>query len=200
MPNWCDNHMTIYGPADKVLDFVGGVEAMTERSFIKKYAPLNPDDPDFYDYDLAIEKWGTKWGDCNLSMPSSDKMTGLTADEHGNITISINFDTAWGPAAEGIVTVSERWPTLVFGLTFNEPGMDFMGSIIFVNGDDNVLMDSNIPSFIHPYRYEFDSFEDDPYETQHNLFMNWLYWEYRKVRDVCAERWQTLFSTASASN
>jgi hypothetical protein len=189
--------MTIYGPADKVLDFVGGVEAMTERSFIKKYAPLNPDDPDFYDYDLAIEKWGTKWGDCNLSMPSSDKLTGHTPDEHGNICISMNFDTAWGPAAEGMITVSERWPTLVFGLTFNEQGMDFMGSVIFLNGKLNVLRDDNIPMFIHPYSVKVDHFESDPWEKQHELLMEWLYWEYREVRHLSVVKWQEVFATKS---
>ena len=191
--------MTIYGPADKVIDFVAGVETMEAPSFIKKYAPLNPDDPDFWDYDLANKKWDTKWGDCSLSMPSSDNVTGLTPDEHGNIIISVNFDTAWGPATQGTITVSERWPTLVFGLTFSEQGMDFMGSIIFVNGDVDVVMESNIPSFIHPYRYVFDSFEDDPWETQHDLFMNWLYWEYRKTRDQSVAKWQEVFNATTES-
>lgn len=199
MPNWCDSHMTIYGPADKVIDFVAGVETMEAPSFLKKYVPLNADDPEFWDYDLANEKWGTKWGDCSLSMPTSEKLIAATPDEHGNLTVTVNFDTAWGPAEVGLIALSQRWPTLVFGLTFNEQGMDFMGSVIFVNGDEDVLLDANIPRLVHPYMFEVDTFEADPYETQHDRFMEWLYWQYRFVQASSVSKWQEVFNAETPS-
>jgi len=197
--------MTIYGPADKVIDFVAGIETMAAPSFLKKYVPLNSDDPEyrddpeFWDYDLATATWGTKWGDCNLSLPTSESLIDATPDEHGNLTASVNFDTAWGPAEVGLITLSQRWPDLVFGLTFNEQGMDFMGSVIFVNGDEDVLLDANIPRFVHPYMFEIDTFEADPYETQHDRFMEWLYWQYRFVQAISVRKWQEVFNAETAS-
>lgn len=74
-------------------------------------------------YDWCLANWGTKWGDYD---------TDLTDEEHsvgnGNSTVSFSFDTAWGPAPEGIAKVSGKFPTLRFLCSYEESGMGFMGA------------------------------------------------------------------------
>lgn len=83
-------------------------------------------------YDWCIKNWGTKWGDF-------DHFQDIRyVDEH-----HIGYITAWGPFCDNFwVHVSKQFPELTFIITYDEPGMCFMGASKYANGE--VLAESYI--------------------------------------------------------
>lgn len=77
---------------------------------------------DWYEWQYA--EWGTKWGDCDTTLTSSDD-----ADE-----LMFMFDSAWGPPTEGFRKVSIMFPDLTFVLAYEEQGMGFVGAHGFKAG------------------------------------------------------------------
>jgi len=68
-------------------------------------------------YDWRIENWGTKW-----------EVTGEEDYYDEGDYVSYWFDSAWAPPSRAILEISKQFPLLSFGLKFEEPGCQFMGS------------------------------------------------------------------------
>lgn len=68
--------------------------------------------------------WGVKWGDSDTYLV-----------DHDDSLTSMKFDTPWGPPDTGMMKVSAKFPTLTFLLEYNEPGMGFMGVLVYDNGE-----------------------------------------------------------------
>jgi hypothetical protein len=77
-------------------------------------------------YDWCINNWGTKWGVYDSS--------GGRSEDYLTPTLVYNFTTAWGPATEGFVKISENFPGLSFDMEYFEPGMCFCGRVIIQDG------------------------------------------------------------------
>jgi len=82
-------------------------------------------------YDWAYVNWGTKWGDYDYISAQMNLIdTWETAD------ISLSFHTAWGPFEPQFwLKVSADYPTLTFSIGYHEPGMMFLGSETYKNGE-----------------------------------------------------------------
>jgi hypothetical protein len=142
MPNWCKNDLEVYGDIEQLKEFMYNcsydVEGETvEFSFcglvpepdyegylnerIDPLGDLNHDLPDWYTW--RINNWGTKWD------TSADDIS------FGPESLSITFQTAWGPPEIWLWNVANQYKSLRFVLTYAEPGMDFSGRITIENGE-----------------------------------------------------------------
>jgi hypothetical protein len=75
-------------------------------------------------YDWCVDKWGTKWGDCDTELHND------ASDGHLDMT----FQSAWSPPVDGIIEISKMFPDLVFMMSWAEEGMDFYGGCAIKNG------------------------------------------------------------------
>lgn len=134
MPNWCHNSLMISGNPNDVEKFLlenqGEDDGKWEPLLFSKSVP----EPDFGDdsdewYNWRVENWGTKWDP--VFQDSSVKSQDL-GETVRNTTY--NFDTAWGPADVWLSKVAKKYPELRFCMTYGEPGQDFGGILIYLNG------------------------------------------------------------------
>ena len=110
MPNWCSNTLMVSHKDTAMIDRVEN--AVNADSLFEEFAPLGE-----WQYDVAVEKWGTKW----------DINSGDVIDRNEN-TITVSFMTAWSPPinfydellAQGFEVHAEYF----------EPGVCFVGKYI----------------------------------------------------------------------
>lgn len=128
MPNWCSNVLTIQSTKEiieKLKNDLEVAEAAEHRSYnngiFTTLAPI----PNYVEqdwYNLHNDYWGTKW-----DVPYEECYF-AKGDER---TISMAFDTAWGPptgVCKALYTrLIQEDPNLNIKCTFEEPGMDFIG-------------------------------------------------------------------------
>lgn len=115
MPNWCSNTMTVTHKNTAMIDRME--QALLAGKLFEEFVPLGE-----WDYNLAVEKWSTKWDASNLDV----------IDRTDN-TISVSFDTAWSPPinfydellAQGFEVHAEYF----------EPGVGFVGK--YIDGEDD---------------------------------------------------------------
>jgi hypothetical protein len=128
MPNWCNNNITISGPADKIRQLWDTAQTADEGKFglLEAMAPIGD-----WEYGTAVDTWGTKW-DVNDE--------GLEIIEHGNGTAEITgwFDSAWAPPIGAYEKFTEANEDCEISASYYEMGMDFAG---FWNGEEEHLDD-----------------------------------------------------------
>ena len=153
MPNWCMNNATITGPIEKLEAIV---EAIKENKMLEHMVPIGE-----WDYGAAVEAWGTKWD-------VQDADWDLDNDTQ---TLSLNFDTAWGPPT----TAYENYPDTNqdghIEASYYEPGMAFVGQYDSGLGTDD--------------SYEID-FEDEHWidDIPQDLIDQWgLDYEYEQWKE-----------------
>jgi hypothetical protein len=115
MPNWCLNTAVINGPRP-VIDEIKSVIEHPEQGLLSWMRPMPEDQRDNW-YDWNCTNWGTKW-DVN------EVFIGDDAEED---SITISFDTAWGPPIEAFRSWAERDGRVTYRLTYIETGMGFVG-------------------------------------------------------------------------
>lgn len=110
MPNWCSNSFTVsHEDPEMIRKFARGVN---EGTLFSDLVPLSTKE---WDYNTAVEEWGTKWdisgGDVSVS-------------EDGKSCYGW-FETAWSPA----IAAYEKLEELGFSLEvmYHEPGMVYAG-------------------------------------------------------------------------
>ena len=86
MPNWCNNYAKISHHDTAMID---GIEEELNKENNGLFNMLRPNPTGEWQYDWSCENWGTKWdaGVYNFSREDDN-------------TITIGFDTAWGPPCE----------------------------------------------------------------------------------------------------
>jgi hypothetical protein len=123
MPNWCMNHIEFRGNPRDVAAIVDKVNQ--KSSVLDALVPIEN-----WTYDGAIQTWGTKWSDSETTLHYvADGSNNGTAIAHAD------FDTAWAPPVEAMITASKDYPLVVICGTYWEPGMDFAGYFIALNGE-----------------------------------------------------------------
>lgn len=159
MPNWCENEVTVGGPADVMLEFLeragynkperaftcqgfrpmpDALEGMFERGG-KWWRAVDPNN-----YAKAVEvtadelaelkrgygssdgfhwrmrHWGINYDTTNVDYMSVD----MWQDE---ISVTIHFDTAWGPPEMLYEYLVTKYPSLEFNWFYKEPISRFAG-------------------------------------------------------------------------
>ena len=113
MPNWCMNSLTIKGNPDKLKAIL---EASDKGEMLQHMVPMPKeylDDQSWYSW--RLENWGTKWD---------------AGEAYGDIdgdTLSLSFDTAWGPPTEAYENYTAANEDITIEASYYEPGMCFIG-------------------------------------------------------------------------
>jgi len=115
-----------------------GIRAMTQAT--KDHLMATYGAHDWYEW--AWNNWGTKWGDCDTYIDDE-----MSYEYDGETVKYITFSSAWSPPTEGFFTLSKKWPTLKFTMSFFESGMGFNGRYSVQNGE--VLEDVTADYFGH---------------------------------------------------
>lgn len=145
MPNWCENALTINGPAEDIQKFKQD-GYLDDEQFLsaKKFLPIPESlrnintvgerldlvlseevEPSNW-YDWCVKNWGTKWDFCDLSV-SKEEWLESDANE-------ISFNTAWSPPIALFDFIAKQYPTLSFKLAYLEENCWFSGYSIWENG------------------------------------------------------------------
>lgn len=123
MPNWCMNNLQITASVDEIKEIELQLDQCEGKSFFDIFVPNSEEagkGDDWYSYNCAT--YGCKWN-CDAS--------DWDVDGEGT-TISISFDSPWGPPEELFKTISERYYSVL--AYYYEPGMAFCGK--FMDGYD----------------------------------------------------------------
>lgn len=110
MPNWCINTVIAKHPDPAKMEALK--EALKKDIFFEHILPIGE-----WEYDKAVNTWGTKWEASNLSWAVFTP----TVDNH----IEISFESAWSPP-EFVYQqmIADGWDITAY---FYEPGMGFVG-------------------------------------------------------------------------
>ena len=155
MPNWCNNSITITGPADQMKTLWETAKTAQNGDFglLQAMVPMpealrgttSPDplpeqgnykgpqpeiDGSTNWYDWAVNNWGTKWDVDSEGLEFEDT-------EDGYATISGWFDSAWAPPIQAYNTFLEQNKEMSIRANYEEGGMDFAG--IYEDGDDDYM-------------------------------------------------------------
>jgi Ferredoxin-like domain in Api92-like protein len=129
MPNWCSNKLTITGPEADVQAFKtkaighspwsepeGDPDALNFHSLVPVPGEILKAGYESAGHDWEMANWGCKWG---ASGPT------ILGEWEGHV--DYEFYTAWSPPIELLKRLSVQWPSLVFVLAYEEPGIGFKG-------------------------------------------------------------------------
>lgn len=142
MPNWCENTLLIH--AENKEEILASLKTEYSNFDYNTVVPMPPHQPDLTKpnpffangnlgseekklfgkentwYHWSITNWGVKWN-CKKAWVNHEQ--GF-----------IDWDSPWSPPLKVIQALSAKFPNAIFTLKFNEPGMQFMGTYIYVNG------------------------------------------------------------------
>lgn len=134
MPNWCLDTVEIRADdeqeLDAVLEAVKGRDPEYPEPFsLASILPVPKEveeDPDgMVGYMWRVDNWGTKW---DVREVHFERTPGR---------LFFQFESAWAPPTMAIEALAVRFPNVMVGLAFDEPGMDFGGYVVF-RGEDIV--------------------------------------------------------------
>ena len=148
MPNWCNNNITIQGPAELIRAVWDAVQAGDdERGLLNAMYP-EPDHKDDEWYGWRVDNWGTKWE------VGSD---GLEFEElpDGRAMIHGWFDSAWSPPTGAYEQFCENNQGVYVCASYFEPGMGFIG--IWDNEDIGDVCYDDVPALMEAKADEEDS-------------------------------------------
>ena len=161
MPNWCENDLRVSGKKEdlkKFIKFMKGengnldfnsfvpypakyrkmdeeynkIQMMNEikREMFFSLHPKKRDMKDGYNaggYEWCCNNWGTKWNAANVDM---QKFSALS-----ETVVLINFDTAWSPPVQIVLSMSKKFPMLHFSLEYFEGGAAYKGALDCEKGE-----------------------------------------------------------------
>lgn len=149
MPNWCSNHLSITGEKERMDAFKNRLRLNQDEEPELSFSAFVPTET----MSQSIARWGTKW-DLYPTLPTVDLDDELFFD----------FETAWSPPIEWLLSVSRIFPELEFRLAYFEPGMQFAGSHT-IRGEE---VEEEFYEEDHLYKtfilHEFDFFDEDEFE------------------------------------
>lgn len=155
MPNWCNNHLVLSGPKDKIKALWDKASAENENGdcLLQAMVPIGE-----WDYARAVDAWGTKW-DISLE--------GLEYEElEGEGIIRGWFDSAWSPPVQAMDTYCLANEDVRVTLEYFEPGVGFIGRWNSADHDDECyeIDPGNLDSIPQDLREAFAV--DDWYDTE----------------------------------
>ena len=164
MPNWCNNNITISGPAETIKQLwddaqtahVYTVEVDGEEITKREFGLLNAIVPiGDWEYGTAVDTWGTKWD-------VSDE--GLEFIDLGDGTAEITgwFDSAWAPPIGAYDKFLDDMDNCSIVASYYEMGCDFAG--FYTDGDDE---------YLENLRDEYDLPEDERSDLFNRLDDEW---------------------------
>ena len=131
MPNWCLNTIRVVGDNDsvnKIPSFFVKKDSSEYLDFTQ-LIPLEKKEDITLDLNQRSEFWGIKSSGMEINgynIKSLDK---------NNSMLEFESDTPWNPPLSFFYWISNMYPTLLFQVVYDEPGMSFSGNFIVQNGE-----------------------------------------------------------------
>jgi hypothetical protein len=121
MPNWCCANVEISATEKEIKRLKkaikDGNKDGAQKGLLNAMVPQPVFENDQEWYGWNIENWGTKWEVGHVQISDESKTS-----------LSLTFDTAWGPAVQAFNTWAESDPDRDFTYKYWEPGMAFLGT------------------------------------------------------------------------
>lgn len=139
-----------------------------EKVAYSRFAEMERDG--FDGYAEALDKWGSKWGDCEtyLHRTKPTRIDGY-------------FTSAWSPCTQLLINLSKEFPTLLFAQSFTEESDAYAGWELIYNGE--MVASGDVSTETPP---EIDRlFEDGSEEASEEAYEQLYGW-----RDVVRDRTQ----------
>ena len=156
MPNWCSNSFTVRHEDSAMIErFVNAFKAGT---LFQEFIPLSSGE---WDYNTAVEEWGTKWdiSDGDIDVNSDGKSaTGW-------------FETAWSPAIEAYSKLTDLGFEL--DVLYHEPGMAYAGHYTSTDGDYSVEYDFSNKDWRKRLEEYCDSDLLDLLDSEYDSYLMW---------------------------
>jgi hypothetical protein len=165
VPNWCENELTIVGPAEEIEACLARISTGVQRPFdFRAVIPMpdevaatktvtwsvvdgeavlvvKPEDPEGIDAAELVRKYGAKdWYDWSLRNWGTKWNAFEVELRRVEGPLLLTFATAWTPPRPVILALAVSFPALTFTLDFWEGGVGFCGSFVVKGGD--VLLDT----------------------------------------------------------
>ena len=177
MPNWCENHLSIYGKKEDMDKFISVIKAGEDEYKILDNLYPTPEELMIGDvsftvdeiqkanlekfgykswYDWRIDKWGTKWQECDLFVQQE-----YTIRAEDKSEIAFGFNTAWAPPIEAFNKISADYPSILFCLYYEEPGMGFCGKNIWFDGECKEEYQSELIQNYFEEDYLFETYSEE---------------------------------------
>jgi Api92-like protein with ferredoxin domain len=119
MTTFCDNRLTVSGPAEELQSFVGRVQTEEQPLSFETIAPTPAELLNKGWYEWRIEHWGTKW-DAEFEDVTEPLRIRLTR-------ATFVFLTAWTAPVEWLGLASKAYPELTFRLDYVDQAGLFSG-------------------------------------------------------------------------
>lgn len=131
MPNWVENTASFKGSLKTIQKIAAAFES--KNPFATLMPLTNPatgkKDLEFWDYDLAVEKWGVKW---EANEIANDLIVKNKSED--NYEIYTSFLTAWGVPEDFYKSLSRKYNDLEIDITYVEESKAFIGASSYKNG------------------------------------------------------------------
>lgn len=168
MPNWCTNELYIIAKKKTVLSKFcakAGLKKASPEFLLAKLYPEpdydkvevkptfpqikgsnDPVDSSRSWWDWRIQNWGTKWdiGELDVDIVYGEFKAYVGKTRNGDPEYNmrpyaqITFDTAWSPPEPALIKIGKNHPEIAFALQYSEPGCDFEGELVIVDGEITV--------------------------------------------------------------
>lgn len=165
MPNWCENTISISGPAEKVSEIYKTLTTDEESGLCSILHPMPENTftgnlgqkereqcaeeniPNWYDW--CVSNWGTKWDTCDGNWEYEDA-------GDGNAILSGNFLTAWGPPIGVYEHAVQAHDDLYIEAMYYEPGCAFAGKWDTDIGEDHYSLEGDKQDIINSIPEDLD--------------------------------------------
>jgi len=129
MPNWCENRMRVKGKQSEIEKFLQKAKGEREnKESLVSLESLIPTPKELFEgqgwYPWRLGHWGTKW----------DLREVYITQNNGDGLLEVDYETAWSPICEAMLTLSEMFPMLEFYHMYIEQGVGFAGYETYKNG------------------------------------------------------------------
>jgi len=152
MPNWCDNTISISGPAEKLSPIYTKLNEDDSTGLCEILHPMPKDTftgnlgqkereqcakdgvPNWYDW--CTSNWGTKWDTCDGDWQYEDA-------GDGQAILTGSFQTAWAPPMGVYEHSADAHPDLHIEAMYYEPGCAFAGMWNTIDGEDHYSIEGD---------------------------------------------------------
>jgi hypothetical protein len=158
MPNWCCANVEISATEKEIKRLKKAVKDGNKKGAQKGLLnalvpqPVFENEDDWYNWNTT--NWGCKW-----------EASYVTLTENSKTSVSLTFDTAWGPALQAFETWADGGEgEFTYTYKYYEPGMAFCGE---ATHDGTCSFDEHVSANDDPERYREiarDEWGDEPWD------------------------------------
>ena len=180
MPNWCNSNLSVCGPESEVRSIADKLNTKKEDGENGRLADFMPQPTDaagelIGGVDWQYDNWGTKWGDCETELSDENYAVPTMS------SISMHFQTPWGPATGLLKEVSRLHPNVTIDNEYEEPGMNFFGIARYKGGElvieehHEYEFDKGVINLSDSWSINFDTDWDDEKQDPHETLNEAIY-------------------------